>query len=625
MTSTASTISVSALESAFNNIPTHQTLTETGPGLPANFTITYTNPVNGTQATTGNLAINVPASGGVGATASVQNALQAAIASAGPAGGTVTVSGANGGPYTITFGGNLAGVSVAALTTNSTKITASVTQTGLVVQTALFTGTIIIDSNNPNILFLGTGETDNSPDSFYGTGVYESTNAGQTWSLVTGDAVTVGTQTTVANPFYGKGISSMVYDPNSNSLYVADGDGGTGQNEIQQLTFNGFQNNVTQYDITVTYNGVQYTTPLLTWDDTSGAGQPDTNDATTMQNALDTLLAPIGGSVQVIAQTPQGFHGHFGSPQFNVIFQGGLAQTTIPLMSTDWPQPGMGVFPPTIGVQQLVQGGPLTVVNGTSGNPGVWRIEPGTTGQSGAWLDLSDIISTNRSSVDSANANDLIYGPAAFASPNVGGSFPNTPGPDDNYEIAFPQNNDTWTSLALVNGTLFAALGRSRPESGQRRLPPHEPLPGRHQRQQHGLVRRRSQLQPRHHERRLWRRCPAELSVWSGQPEPQPHGVSQHRGLRQHQDLGERLRRTDDQRDHLWWFNHLRLGVNPSWVPRRRLGHPRWRQRLVRPVHLRHQSFARIPGFRRGRTEGRPVRQCHLGESQQPVQRVRRR
>ena len=39
-------------------------------------------------------------------------------------------------------------------------------------------------------------------------------------------------------------------------------------------------------------------------------------------------------------------------------------------------------------------------------------------------------------------------------------SFPNTPGPDDNYQIAFPQTNATWTSLTLTaDGTLFAALG----------------------------------------------------------------------------------------------------------------------------------------------------------------------
>ncbi len=112
-------------------------------------------------------------------------------------------------------------------------------QPGLVVQTALFCGAITIDAGNALHLFLGTGETDNSPDSFYGTGVYQTFDGGQTWSLVTGDAATVGTQNTVANPLYGKGISSMIY--NGGNLYVADGDGGSGQNEIQTLSFNGLR------------------------------------------------------------------------------------------------------------------------------------------------------------------------------------------------------------------------------------------------------------------------------------------------------------------------------------------------------------------------------------------------
>src|SRR5205085_1168357 len=38
---------------------------------------------------------------------------------------------------------------------------------------------------------------------------------------------------------------------------------------------------------------------------------------------------------------------------------------------------------------------------------------------------------------------------------------PKTPGPDDNYNITFPQTGTTWSDLALVNGTLYAALANS--------------------------------------------------------------------------------------------------------------------------------------------------------------------
>jgi autotransporter-associated beta strand protein len=70
---------------------------------------------------------------------------------------------------------------------------------------ALYTGAIAVDPNNPRIIYLGTGEADNSSDSFYGTGVYMSQDSGQTWMLVTG--------TDGSNPLYGMAISKIVVDP----------------------------------------------------------------------------------------------------------------------------------------------------------------------------------------------------------------------------------------------------------------------------------------------------------------------------------------------------------------------------------------------------------------------------
>ncbi len=49
-------------------------------------------------------------------------------------------------------------------------------------------------------------------------------------------------------------------------------------------------------------------------------------------------------------------------------------------------------------------------------------------------------------------ANDPTYGQAVFGAPHAG-AFPNTPGPDDNYQISFPQNDATWTSMAMIGGT----------------------------------------------------------------------------------------------------------------------------------------------------------------------------
>lgn len=71
--------------------------------------------------TTGALPYNAPASGGTGATASVQNALEA-LSTIGS--GDVTVTGGPGGtaPYQVTFGGTLAGENVDQLTVNTSGL-----------------------------------------------------------------------------------------------------------------------------------------------------------------------------------------------------------------------------------------------------------------------------------------------------------------------------------------------------------------------------------------------------------------------------------------------------------------------------------------------------------------------
>jgi hypothetical protein len=45
-------------------------------------------------------------------------------------------------------------------------------------------GDIVVVQNNPNILYLGTGELNYSQDSQYGNGIYKSTDAGATWVQV---------------------------------------------------------------------------------------------------------------------------------------------------------------------------------------------------------------------------------------------------------------------------------------------------------------------------------------------------------------------------------------------------------------------------------------------------------
>jgi hypothetical protein len=79
-------------------------------------------------------------------------------------------------------------------------------------QSTLFMGSIAIAPSNPNIIYAGTGEANNSVDSYYGRGVLKSIDAGVTWTLM-GNSV-----------FDRRAISKIVIDPaNANTLYVTVG------------------------------------------------------------------------------------------------------------------------------------------------------------------------------------------------------------------------------------------------------------------------------------------------------------------------------------------------------------------------------------------------------------------
>ena len=135
----------------------------------------------------------------------IQTALDG-LSTIGGAGGYVTVTQA-GNVFTINFnGGTLAGVNVPAITASGTaSVSIAVLVNGVSSQTALFTGAIAVSPSSPNIIYLGTGEADNSNDSFYGSGVYASDDYGQTWQLLT--------DSKLGNPLFGQTISQIVVDP----------------------------------------------------------------------------------------------------------------------------------------------------------------------------------------------------------------------------------------------------------------------------------------------------------------------------------------------------------------------------------------------------------------------------
>jgi hypothetical protein len=105
---------------------------------------------------------------------------------------TIYVGGADGGVWKTTNGGT----TWKPLTDN---------------QAVLTMGSIAIAPSNHLVIYAGTGEPNNSLDSYYGDGILKSTNGGTSWTLV-------GKST-----FSGLAIDKIVVDPgNANILYVAD-------------------------------------------------------------------------------------------------------------------------------------------------------------------------------------------------------------------------------------------------------------------------------------------------------------------------------------------------------------------------------------------------------------------
>ncbi len=161
--------------------------------------------------------VDLPANATAAQVAAALNALP----TIGGVGGSVTVVAtpiiqpAPGGMlYTITYGGTLSGNAPPPMTATGTGGT--VTSAAANFSPAMFSGAIAIAPTDPHILYLGTGEANNSTDSYYGTGVYKSTDSGRTWTLL------IDPSAAVQNPLYGLAVSSIAVDPrNQDRIFVA--------------------------------------------------------------------------------------------------------------------------------------------------------------------------------------------------------------------------------------------------------------------------------------------------------------------------------------------------------------------------------------------------------------------
>ena len=79
----------------------------------------------------------------------------------------------------------------------------------------MYGGSIALAPTDPRVVYFATGEANNSGDSYAGSGVYKSTDAGRTWALIT-------SATGTANPLFGQAVSKIVVSPaNPNLFYLA--------------------------------------------------------------------------------------------------------------------------------------------------------------------------------------------------------------------------------------------------------------------------------------------------------------------------------------------------------------------------------------------------------------------
>ena len=411
--------------------------------------------------------------------AQIQAALNALTTIGGATGGSVVViqTGATGtsATFSITFGGAL-GIYQQALIafTNPGNpfISGTVTELnrGGAVYSVTFGGTLGT-YQRPLLDITGAGLTTGSVAELAVGGLLFNVTFGGTLAatdvseidIITSGGIDGGVVVNASsNPLEGQAISKVVIDPFSTNLtlYAASGDAVPVRNEVQQIRLINFPVQST-FTLSFTWpdaagNIVTQTTAAITINFNLSPAQ----NALNIQNALNALstINILPGNVTA-SVTP------LASTIFNVTFGRNLAGTNVPALVAD---PG---FPPngsTRGVVMdvLMEGG-VANVNGSNTNaPGIWRL------QNGVWVNMTSIVSTFRSSLASTNMPP----PAADTNPFAGNGtqIPNSPGPDDDYRMEFPQVNATWTDVALIytdtsnnpnNGNvrgapvLYAALG----------------------------------------------------------------------------------------------------------------------------------------------------------------------
>jgi large repetitive protein len=282
----------------------------------------------------------------------------------------VAVDPADGTGNTVYLGGAYGGVWKSTNAGPSSPNPSSVTWTPITDdQPTLAVGSIAIQPQlsspdaSKSVILVGSGEPNNSADSYYGLGILRSADAGNTWTLISQDV-------TGAHSFAGLGFSQIAFSALNPNLVVAAAAGAA------EGVIEGLENPV------ITNRGLYY----------SNDGGQSWNHATPKDAALP--IAPSSATSVVYNAAAGSF---FAAIQWHGIYSstdgvnwnrlnsqpGGLSAQTCPAMPTT---PGCllyrGEFAVVPGRNEMY----FWYVDGNSTDQGIWK----TTTGGGSWSELDD-------------------------------------------------------------------------------------------------------------------------------------------------------------------------------------------------------------------------------------------
>jgi autotransporter-associated beta strand protein len=292
-------------------------------------------------------------------------------------------------------------------------------------------GTVV--ANGAQLQLQGSLTVAGEPLTVQGTGPATPPNlgvAGPRW-LNTGPAPTNNGHTNLNLPTAGR-ITSIATDPSdSNVIYVATAGGGAWKSKNGGLTW------LPLFDATVDPAAVMF----------GGWIQVSPNDSRVVYFATGESNGTPNG-----APIPGPGDNYAGSG----LYRSNDAGESWVLVNDNGANPLSGqmitklIIDPANTNQIYLSTGVTNVLNGNpNARPGVYRVNTSSSG-AGTFTNLTASISPARQ-----NTN----GQAPYDAPTNGVGPPQTPGPDDDYRITFPQSNVTWSDILLIGGTLFAALG----------------------------------------------------------------------------------------------------------------------------------------------------------------------